>query len=130
RKCSRSVNVRVIGDAPPSSVTVSDFNPFAPDAATHGRSPLTWAACRRKYSTLSGDANTFTAGDVPPTPGYSSHRVPSAALRSPGAPRLMPTRFTAPLTAEVPNDVHISASGMWTNASDVWFWYAQVQVRV
>ena len=58
-------------------------------------------------------------GEEPATLGYSSHRVPSSALRSPGAPRLMPRRWMGPLMSLVPNAVHISASGMWTRAREV-----------
>src|ERR1051326_4905518 len=103
-----------------------------PDAATHfgPAPPRTADSWRRNHSAPPGATLIGTAGDLPPTLGYSSHSVPLASFRSPGAPRLMPSRFTVPFTSVVPNDVHISASGSWTSATDAWFWYAQMQVRV
>jgi hypothetical protein len=105
----------------PFVVTVTERTPFTPEAVTHGAAPVTADAWRRKYVTFLGAVSTSTCGDGPADAGYSSQGVPSSSTRSPGAPKLIPSRSTGSFTERAdPRNVHISASGSGTRASDVW----------
>src|SRR5262245_13635234 len=118
-KCSRTLYFR---SATPDSAsfTTSDSSPLAPDAATQlGPTPKTCELCRLNHSGCSGTVFTATVGDEPPTLGYSSHSVPSSALRSPGAPKLRPSRRTGPFAGCEPKKVQVSTSAIGTSAIDV-----------
>ena len=103
------------------SRTVTEVAPSIPEAATQGSSPETAEACRVKNAGEPA-ALTGTFGDGQPPLGYPTHSVPLSASRSPGAPKLTPTRRTSGRSLPASpksSKVHFSTSGVGTSASEV-----------